>query len=135
MIRIALFLMALFLNGCTYAAPPGMEHPSRVICRIDVIASQDGALYRHSYTDPEKMATVMNYLRRVGPDLSTAITPDTFRTDAYRITLSLSDGQQTVYHQIHDSYLQENGGVWHSIDPALGATLPELLWQLPSDPS
>lgn len=121
------------LTGCTYYAPPGEDHPVRVVTQIDVAATQAGEIFQFHYTEPEKMQTILQYLRRLEPDQFTPITPDTFRTDAYEICLTLSDGSQTVYHQIYNEYLQKNGGPWQSIDRALAASLPQLLANMPSD--
>lgn len=121
------------LTGCTYYAPPGENHPVRVVTSVDVTATEQGTLHRFHYKDPEKVQAILGYLRRLNPDFSTPITPDTFRTDAYEIRLNLSDGTQTVYHQIYDEYLQKNGGPWKSIDRVQGGTLLQLLSELPSD--
>lgn len=131
--RIFIVLLALLLTGCTYYAPPGESHASRVITAIEVTASESAQLRHYRYTTEEKMQAIMNYLRRVRPDLTTAISPDTFRTDAYRITLYLSDGTQTVYHQLYSDYLQKDGGLWRSIDAGQGAALSRLLHELPPD--
>lgn len=126
-------IICLLVSGCTYYAPHGENHPVRVVKRIDVISTQDGSVTRFCYTDSKKMETVLHYLRNLQPDKYTPITPDTFRTDAYEIRLTLSDGTQTVYHQIYDEFLQKNGGRWKSIDRVQGATLPQMLSIMPSD--
>ncbi len=130
---IFFLIICLLLSGCTYYAPDGENHPVRVVTRIDVISTQEGTLKQFTYTDSKKMKTVLYYLRNLQPDRSTPITPDTFRTDAYEIRLTLSDGTQTVYHQIYDEFLQKNGGQWKSIDRTQGANLPQMLANLPSD--
>jgi len=129
----SVILFFCFLSGCTYYAPPGENHPVRVVTRIDVSATQDGQLLQYHYTDTDKMETILQYLRNLKPDRSAPITPDTFRTDAYEIRLTLSDGSQTIYYQIYDEYLQKNGGPWQSIDSTKGAAIQQLLLILPSD--
>ena len=131
--RFFILLVALVLGGCSYAAPPGEDHGPRVITAIEVTASVDGALSHYRYTREEKIRTVMTYLRKAKPARSVPITPDTFRTDAYRITLYLSDGTETVYHQLYSDYLQNNNGRWHRIDSGHGSALARLLQELPPD--
>ena len=130
---IVLLLLVFSLSGCTYYAPPGENHPVRVVTQIDVITTQDGALLQFHYRQPEKMKVILTYLRHLKPSQFKPITPDTFRSDAYEIRLTLSDGSQTVYHQIYDEYLQKNGGPWKSIDRVQGGTLYTMLSNLPSD--
>lgn len=132
--RFILIFFCLLLTGCTYYAPPGENHPVRVVTAIDVTAAQEGSLIRYRYTENEKIGTILQYLRQLAPDQVTPITPDTFRSDAYEIRLTLSDGSQNVYYQIYDEYLQKDNGPWKSIDKAQGATLPQLLAATPSDP-
>ena len=131
--RLISVILLIFLSGCDHPAPTGKNHPPRVITAIEVTASAEGQLTHYRYTSEEKMQAVMHYLRHIQPQLSTTISPDTFRTNAFRITLLLSDGTQTIYHQIHSDYLQKNDGVWHSIDSSKGAALLRLLEELPSD--
>ena len=131
--RFFILLVAFALGGCSYAAPPGENHGPRVITSIEVTASMDGRLSSYRYTQDKKIRTVMTYLRKATPDRSVSITPDTFRTDAYRITVHLSDGTKKVYHQLYSDYLQKENGRWHSIDPAHGDALSRLLQELPPD--
>lgn len=131
--RIFVLLLLVLLTGCTYYAPPGEHHGSRVVTAVEVSASVDGLLLRRRYTGEEKMRTVLTYLRKLKPQLFANIDPETFRTNAFRITLTLSDGSRQVFHQLHDQYLQKNDGAWHSIDPAYGSALVRLLEELPSD--
>ena len=132
--RVLIFIIiTLFLCGCTYYAPTGKNHAVRVVTQVDVLSTQGGQLQAYHYTDGEKVQAILSYLRKLSPDRQTPITPDTFRTDAYQIVLTLSDGSQSVYCQIYDEYLQKNSGPWRSIDRVQGAVLPHLLSKLPSD--
>lgn len=130
---ILLLLLMYLLSGCTYYAPPGQSHSSRVVTSIDVTASENGQLLHYRYTEQQKMGAILNYLRQLDPDVLKPITPDTFRTDAYEIRIQFSDGSQTVYHQIYDQYLKKDNGQWHRIDRIQGSMLQPLLTSLPSD--
>ena len=127
------FIVFLLLCGCSYAAPPGENHGPRVVTAVEVTAAAEGELSQYRYTGEEKIRAVLHYLRRAKPDRSVPITPDTFRTDAYRITLHLSDGTKSVYHQLYSDYLQKENGRWHSIDSTHGSALARLLQELPPD--
>jgi len=131
--RFFMIIIALLLTGCSYAAPPGEAHGSRVITAVEVTATEEGQLRRYRYNTESKVRTLLAYLRRIKPELATNIDPDTFRTNSYRITLLLSDGTQSVYHQLHTEYLQKDGGLWRSIDPAHGSALVRILHELPPD--
>ena len=130
---IFIFLLSLFLCGCSYAAPPGENHGSRVITALEIRANENGREQVYRYHTEGKVRTILTYLRRIRPELAVAIDPDTFRTNRYTLTLTLSDGTQTVYRQLHNEYLQKDGGMWRSIDPAHGSALARLLQELPPD--
>ena len=131
--RIFILLAALLLTGCSYAAPPGECHGSRVITSVEITANEDGQVRHYRYDTETKVRTVLTYLRRTKPELAVSIDPDTFRTVRYTVTLSLSDGTQTVYRQLHTEYLQKDGGLWRSIDPAHGNALIRIINELPPD--
>lgn len=132
--RFALLWIILFaFSGCTYYAPSGKTHPVRVVTQIDVTATHEGALLEYRYTENEKMEAILHYLRQLKPDHFTPIAADTFRTDAYEIRLTLSDGSNTVYRQIYNEYLQKDQGPWRSIDQTRGGTLLHLLSNMSSD--
>ena len=125
------FILLFLLSSCR----AGQSHTSmpRVVTQISVISTHEGAIQHHVYTTPAKMKILLNYLRRLDPYGDTDIEPDTFRTDAYEITLFYSDGQSSIYRQIYDQYLQENDGPWKRINPADGGYLLPILTNLPTD--
>lgn len=131
--RFFVICLALLLAGCTYGAPAGQQHGSRVVERVEVEVYGQGKRMTYRYTEPEKMGAVLQYIRQLKPSVAVPISPDTFRTDAYRITLFLSDGSQRVYHQLYDMYLQEEGGLWRGIDPSRGSALRQLLMLMEQD--
>lgn len=123
----------LLFSGCTYSVPAEHAHVDRVVTQVTITATQGGKSLVYQYTDPDKMGAVLTYLRTLDATRSAPIAPETFRTPSYQIQLTLSDGSQTIYRQLHDSYLQKNDGPWHMIDPPKGATLLPLLRLMPSD--
>ena len=128
--RLGILFFIFLLAGCCAVRP---EPLPEIVTRAEVIGTQDGVSHHATYTDPEKLKTILDYLRHADPSASEAIAPDTFRTDGYEIRLTLLDGRQTLYRQLHDQYLQKNGGPWRHIQPSHGSTLQALLQKLTPD--
>ena len=124
-------ILVCLLAGCR--ADQSDPSVPRVVTQISVISTHEGTIRHHVYTTPAKMKILLNYLRRLDPYGDTKIEPDTFRTDAYEITLFYSDGKSSVYRQIYDQYLQENNGPWKRINPADGGYLLPILSNVPTD--
>lgn len=104
-----------------------------VVTLVEISASQDDRVIHYRYSQEEKMRAVLFYLRSLQPGRQAPIEADTFRTDAYKICLTMSDGRQRVYHQLYDEYLQKDNGPWQRIDSARASSLPQLLKLIPSD--
>ena len=120
------------LNGCGKADLP--DQPlCRVVTTIDVTAAHNGTVSHYIYSHSDKMETLLNYLRMVHPDASTDMAPDTFRADAYQITVSFSDGNHSTYYQIYNEFLKKDDGSWMRIDADQGATLYPILCSMPTD--
>ncbi|MBO5953520.1 MAG: hypothetical protein J6Q53_05325 [Oscillospiraceae bacterium] len=128
---IFLTVVLCMLTGCRKKELS--ESVSRIVTQVSVISTNEGQLYEKIYTAPEKMKVMLNYLRLLDPYTTTDITPDTFRTDAYEITVSYSDGTNTIYRQIYNQYLQEGDGAWKRIDPVHGSALLPIVSSMPSD--
>ena len=116
----SVMVLVLCLCGC---AEKKQVQTIRVVTGITVTAIRDRELTRKQIADSEEMETVLNYLRRLDPYFPTEISPDSFRTDAYEISISYSDGENTVYRQIYDQYFQVSDGSWRKIDPLEGNRL------------
>ena len=126
-----LALLSCLLPGCH--EKDLSESVSRIVTQVSVVSTNEGQLYEKIYTAPEKMKVMLNYLRLLDPYTATNIEPDTFRTDAYEITVSYSDGTNTIYRQIYNQYLQEDDGAWKRIDPVHGSALLPIVSSMPSD--
>lgn len=59
---IFICLLCLCLCGCTYYAPPGEAHGSRVITSVEVTATENGQLNRYRYNTETKVRTILTYL-------------------------------------------------------------------------
>lgn len=120
--------LVCLLFGCKSQAPT-----VRVVTGIHVTAESDGKTIKRTYTQDAKMSHVLNYLRLLDPYITVPLSPDTFRTDTYQITVSYSDGEQTQYKQIYHDYFQTDSGLWKRIDPELGARLQKIVASLEDD--
>jgi len=122
-------LLSIALGGCQKQAAP---QSIRVVTGITVTSIEGGKLQHRELRKSQDMKRILNYLRRLDPYNKTGIAADTFRTDAYEIIVSYSDGKYAKYRQIYDQYLQLPDGTWRRIDPKLGSKLPEILDSLSS---
>lgn len=129
-IIIVFLLLSCLLAGCSQQ---NNMSKVRVITGITVTATDSEGTFARTYTQGRKMSRVMNYLRLLDPYISVPLSPDTFRTDSYEITVNYSDGEHTRYHQIYHDYFQTEGGVWKQIDPKQGARLQQIIEELDTD--
>ena len=126
-----LLLLAFILCGCNQTE--SAVRPDRVVVGVTVTASVDGEYMHRHFREEPKIRAVLFYLRSLKPQMVTVLEPDSYRTNAYRIILDMSDGNKVVYYQLHNDYLQKSGEPWKTIDPAAGASLPKLLAKLSND--
>ena len=115
--KMVVFLLSVLLWGCAKSEIP--QGPMcRVVTQVEVTATIDGEVYASTHTASKEMESVMCYLRLLQKGKKADIDPDSFRSDYYEITVSYSDGQQTVYRQLHRDFLQIDDGPWRTIDGA-----------------
>ena len=115
--KMVIFLLPLLLCGCAKSEIP--KGPMcRVVTQVEVTATIDGEVNENIFTASKEMESVMCYLRLLQKGKKADIDPDSFRSDYYEITVSYSDGQRTVYRQLHKDFLQIDDGPWRTIDGA-----------------
>ncbi len=130
--KFCLLCCVLFciLPGC------GAKHtsnPPRLVTQVEIQCSRSGAALQRHYTAPEKMSSVLNYMRRLEGHGPPDTDPERILGDAYKIILHLSDGQQRVYYQRADRYFSRCCGPWEVIDPVQAAALSAMVDTMPSD--
>ena len=133
---IKLFTMFCFsviiMSGCVKKnAPP----PCKVVTQVDISCRQENLLLQRHYTDPEKMESVLLYLRLLKPMGQPEQMPPPQLGDLYHITVSLSDGSKRNYLQMAHRYFSRDSRPWELIDPKQAAGLYFLMQKLPSDPA
>ena len=118
-----LILLAGFLSPeRTVTEAP--EHEPRVVTQILVEESGTGGNRLLTYEQPEQMRQLLNWLRLMELQDPVLIDPDTFRSGSFRITLSLSDGTNARYQQLHREFIQKNNGPWRPMIPGDGLQFP-----------
>ena len=116
--KMAVFLLLPFLLcGCTWRRIP-TGPMCRVVTQVQVKATAEGQSWENTYTDSPRIESVLCYLRLLKEGKSSAIDPDSFRSDTYEITLFYSDGQRTTYRQLYRDFLQKDEGPWKKIEGA-----------------
>ncbi len=130
--KILIFvLLCFFLGGCQKAPP---EKP-RLVTQVSISGTVQNAPFQAVYTKPEKMETVLYYLRGLNPRGKADTDPERIMGDRFKITVSLSDGSCQIYRQQADRFLSLDSRPWQRIDPKKGALLRPLLQSMPPDHS
>ena len=125
-----------FLTICSLLLNTPLEEftpQSRIVTQVEVTASISGESRVFTYTDPEKMEILLNYLRLLKPDVRHPLTPETFRSDVYELRLIMLDGSKNSYYQLYDTYLRKNDSPWYAISSVDGSMLHPLLLSMPPD--
>ena len=127
---IFLFLFVIAGCGCQKTKPL-----ITVVEKVEVIGNYQGEALQRTYTKSDKITAVLNYLRWLRPQYKADCDPEIIPGDEYTITVTLSDGEQEIYRQKTNGYLQKDGGRWEDIDPEKGIVLYEIISQMASDTS
>ena len=114
--KMVIFLLPLLLCGCAWRKM-SQGPMCRVVTQVRVAATANGQTTERVYTEYEEMESVLCYLRLLQKGKKADIDPDSFRSDSYEITVYYSDGQHTVYRQLHKDFLQIDGGAWQKVSP------------------
>lgn len=122
-------LLCLLLAGCS--RPRQAE--SRLVTGIHVQAADELQLLERSYTDPQKMETVLYYLRALTDRQPVSADPERYCGRKFRIDLAYSDGTTRQVFQQADRFISESFGPWQAVDQTKAAFLYALLQSMPSD--
>ena len=129
--KIMILLLCVLLGGCRAAAPSQPEQ-MKVVTRITAQYNSGAVRLQRSYTDEEKLRSILNYLRGLSPYGSGEEEPAGQAGQA-EVTLYFSDGSSKVYEQYGVGFLRLDGGKWQRINPERGQELPLILGLLESD--
>lgn len=129
---ILLLLIGLFGGGCTKKDHRSAV-PSRVVTGIDIYCQKaTGQLSRH-YRRPEKIESVLHYIRLLEPKGPTPVSQEAMQGDLYEIVVHLQDGGIRIHRQRSDTYAALHHRYWGQIDRSVGMQLRRILALLPGD--
>ena len=106
---------------------------SRYVTQIEISGKHNGIDIQRSYTEEEKMRSVLMYLRLLETGKIPSAIPDAEPTDVYRITVHLSNGEQRNYTQVDHRYFRKSTSGWESIPPNQATKLYSLMRFYESD--
>ena len=89
-----------------------------MVTHVQVAVTSNGLTHSVTYTEDPQIESVLCYLRLLEKGNRSDMDPDSSRANIYEITVFYSDGQHTIYRQLHDQLLQTDGGPWQIIQKA-----------------
>ena len=125
-------LIALLIMGCSNVNQETPGQPN-LVTGITAVCRKGAMELRRSYANPEKVRSVLNYLRLLKTYGPPETDPSAAEGQHIQITLTFSDGSQKIYDQWADQYLRSDGGPWQLISPEQGQELYLLLGMMESD--
>ncbi len=131
-VLIAAILLLPFA-GCTRQSAGSGSGNFRVVTSITVFYENGPLNALRHYTTDGKMRQILDYLRLIQPYGNPKEDPESTAGSDFHIVLSYSDGQQQIYRQKSDRFLQGSDGRWQNIDPSKATDLSKIVGQLESD--
>ena len=125
--KIWIIALCLLLTGCTMPPLP----KSKFVTGMEV-KSNDPTLCR-MYTEPQKMETVLYYLRSMDNRKPAQSDPERYSGRSYHIKLYYSDGSNSHIFQRADRFISEDFRPWEELERRYGAFLEPLLRNMESD--
>jgi len=133
MVKIGKFLLLFIVVClCLCGCQPENKAP-RLVTQVEVTAYREEDVLHRVYTVPEKMETILYYLRTLKKIGKAETNPELLKGDYFVIRLRLSNGTQRVYYQAVNRYLSIDSHQWFAIDPEQARKLYPLLDMMPGD--
>lgn len=121
--------LCFLLNGCNI---PQIQK-SKLVTGLSVEVVQDQKLLHRQYTDPQKMETVLSYLRAMDGPVTNCADPERYAGPRYRLELSYSDGSKSYIFQHADRFLSRDFQPWQEINPNYAQFLLPMVQNMGSD--
>ena len=126
---ILLLCSFLFIPFGVKAIPKGCRY---VVC-AELTLYQGMRQQTKVYSQPQKINSLLNFLRRTEPRGNVRSAPSDPDSHHYRIDLFYSDGSHNTYHLQDYRYFRKNSGLWQKISTTHAQLLYPLLQLLPQD--
>lgn len=124
-------LLALILSG-SHGTKPSYQ-PMAVVTRVEVTCREGEHWLRRTYTKPEKICRILNYLRLRENLGQPSSDPERICGPSYRICIRTLDGSSHIYQQRADRYLSKEFGPWQTIVTEQPEQLRQILLRNRSD--
>lgn len=122
-------MLCLLLTGCNTP----QTQKSRLVTEMSVqVRQEDTTLFRH-YTDPQKMETILCYLRALKGYDHNCTDPEQYGGPRYRIELHYSDGSTGYVFQHADLFLSRDFSPWQAVDSRYAAFLLPIVENMKND--
>lgn len=130
LIVTCVFLLLCLLAGSSRSATAANI---RYVRQADVTLYRQGTSQTRIYLQPQKIKSILNFLRITQPRGSVYAAPADPQSHHYHIQLHFSDGSQSSYYLQDYRYFRKNSGLWQRVCPTLAGLLYPLLQLLPPD--
>lgn len=132
--KLLCFLLSFFLLiPLSGESPPPKCASYSIVTQIEVLSRYHGQNYLRTYTQPEKMEILLNYLRFLRFQGALNNEPTDLGGDLYEIRIVYSDSSVKLYRQREYSFQDKGNRRWQRIDAKQAHLLYPLLLLLPED--
>ena len=121
--------LCFLLTGCNIPQTP----KSRFVTGLSVEVLQNHTHLHRRYTDPQKLETVLSYLRAMDGPVTECTDPERYDGPRYRMELFYSDGSKSYIFQHADRFLSRDFHPWQELDPKYAQFLLPLIKNMDSD--
>lgn len=124
----------LLLQGCTVlrATPQGEQQAARIVTEVTIQYAEKEKSTK-TYTKPEKIKVVLDYLQALILADTTTAPPEEEQETAVTICLQYSNGETKTYAIAGDEYLREGEQDWRKLEAPPEKGLESILQSNPSD--
>ncbi len=128
-LKLMPIVLCLLFTGCSIPQTP----KSKLVTEMSVEVRKDHETLRRRYTDPQKLETVLSYLRALEGHDHSCTDPERYAGPQYRIKLRYSDGSTSYVFQHADRFLSRDFHPWQEVDSDHAAFLLPLLKNMQGD--
>ena len=128
-LKLLSLTLCFLLAGCNIPQTP----KSKLVTGLSVEVMQDSQHLHRRYTDPQKMETVLSYLRAMDGPTTERADPERYAGPKYRMELLYSDGSKSYIFQHGDRFLSRDFHPWQELDPKYAQFLLPLIKNMGSD--